>query len=61
MASLKPNISTELLSIGPRFESELFGYIGIETSQKLIRAVDTYSYLPMIKTGAMHNLGFESN
>lgn len=61
VASLKPNKSTELLSIGPRFESELFGYRGIGISRKSITAIDTYSYSPMIETGDAHNLRFESN
>lgn len=61
VVGLKPNKSTKLLSIGPRFESELFGYRGIGISKKSITAIDTYSYSPMIEIGDAHNLRFENN
>jgi SAM-dependent methyltransferase len=48
------------LSIGPRYESELYGLIGLGFRRKSIKAVDTFSYSPMIQVGNVHNLSFKS-
>lgn len=58
---LEPKKNTKLLSIGPRFESELFGYMGLGISRKNISAVDTYSYSPLIQVGDAHDLKFVDN
>ena len=49
------------LSIGPRYESELYGLIGLGFRRKNIEAIDTFSYTPMIKVGNVHNLSFQSD
>jgi SAM-dependent methyltransferase len=48
------------LSIGPRYESELYGLIGMGFKRKSVKAVDTFSYSPMIQVGNVHNLSFKS-
>jgi SAM-dependent methyltransferase len=48
------------LSIGPRYESELYGLLGLGLKRKNIEAVDTFSYSPMIQVGNVHDLGFQS-
>jgi SAM-dependent methyltransferase len=48
------------LSIGPRYESELYGLIGLGFRRKNIKAVDTFSYSPKIQVGNVHNLSFHS-
>jgi hypothetical protein len=48
----------KLLSVGPRFESELYGYRGLGFRWKNIDAIDTYSYSPRIKVGNMHNIDY---
>lgn len=50
---------SRVLSIGPRFESELFGLRGLGFKWKQIKAIDTYSYSPRITPGNMHHLPFE--
>jgi ubiquinone/menaquinone biosynthesis C-methylase UbiE len=48
------------LSIGPRYESELYGLLGLGFKRKKIEAVDTFSYSPMIQVGNVHDLRFQS-
>lgn len=48
----------KLLSVGPRFESELYGYRGLGLRWKNIGAIDTYSYSPRIRVGNMHNIDY---
>ena len=48
----------KLLSVGPRFESELYGYRGLGLRWKNIKAIDTYSYSPKIKVGNMHHIEY---
>ena len=54
----KKNIS--ILSIGPRFESELFGYRGLGLKWRNIKSLDTFSYSPKIQVGNMHAAPFQS-
>ena len=49
------------LSIGPRYESELYGLMGLGFRRKNIEAVDTFSYSPKIQVGNVHNLSFQSD
>ena len=53
--------NSSVLSIGPRFESELFGLRGLGFKWKQIEAIDTYSYSPHITAGNMHNLPFDNS
>jgi len=56
------NFKTKLiLSIGPRFESELYGYRGLGFKSKNIFAIDTFTYSPKILPGNMHNIDFGDN
>lgn len=48
----------KLLSVGPRFESELYGYRGLGMRWKNIQAIDTYSYSPKISVGNMHQIEY---
>ena len=59
--SLIPNKNSLVLSVGPRFESELFGLRGLGFNWSQIKAVDTYSYSPLITPGNMHNLQFSES
>ena len=59
--TLNPKKNTELLSVGPRFESELFGYMGLGINHKNIKAVDTFSYSPLILVGDGHALQFRDS
>ena len=56
-----PDKNSTILSIGPRFESEIFGLRGLGFAWKNIEAIDTYSYSPKIKTGNMHSLPFKNS
>jgi SAM-dependent methyltransferase len=51
---------SKVLSVGPRFESELYGLRGLGFKWRNINAVDTYSYSPRISLGNMHNLVFKN-
>jgi SAM-dependent methyltransferase len=63
VASLLPKQKGKLsiLSIGPRFESELFGYRGLGLKWRNIKGLDTFSYSPKIQIGNMHSAPFPSN
>jgi SAM-dependent methyltransferase len=54
----KKNLS--ILAIGPRFESELFGYRGLGIKWRNIQGLDTFSYSPKIQIGNMHSAPFNS-
>ncbi len=56
-----PDKYSTALSVGPRFESELFGLRGLGFKWNQIKAIDTYSYSPLIDTGNMHNLQFSKS
>lgn len=62
VGSLLPKQKTHLtiLSIGPRFESELFGYRGLGLKWRNIKGLDTFSYSPKIQVGNMHSAPFKS-
>jgi len=47
-----------VLVIGPRYETELFGYQGLGFKKSKITAIDTFTYSRMIQTGNMHDLKF---
>ena len=50
--------SKSILSIGPRYESELYGFYGLGFKWKNIMAIDSFSYSPLIRKGDMHKLPF---
>ena len=56
--NLDPQNHSQVLSIGPRFESELYGLRGLGLNWGQIKAIDTYSYSPRIENGNMHDLSF---
>ncbi len=56
-----PDKYSTALSVGPRFESELFGLRGLGFKRNQIKAIDTYSYSPLIAPGNMHNLQFSKS
>ena len=62
VSSLLPRDKSDIsvLSVGPRFESELFGYRGLGLKWRNIKALDTFSYSPKITVGNMHSAPFES-
>jgi methyltransferase family protein len=51
----------DVLSIGPRSEIEIFGLIGAGFSPERIRAVDLFSYSPLVEVGDMHRLPYADN
>jgi SAM-dependent methyltransferase len=53
--------NSRLLVLGPRYESELFGYIGLGFKKSNIKAIDTFSYTKLITPGNIHNMTFESD
>ena len=56
----KQKAHLSILSIGPRFESELFGYRGLGLKWRNIKGLDTFSYSPKIQVGNMHSAPFNS-
>jgi len=63
LVRLLDNISSasknkRVLSCGPRFESELFGYRGLGFKWSNILAIDTFSYSRRIQVGNIHELDF---
>ena len=53
--------NTTVLSVGPRFESELFGFRGLGLKWKNICAIDTFSYSPKISIGNMHSTNYRNS
>ena len=51
----------KLLSLGPRFESELFGYRALGYKKKQIYALDTFSYSKQISMGNMHSMEYSDD
>ena len=51
---------SRLLVLGPRYESEIFGYMGLGFSKHNISALDTFSYSKMITPGNLHNMPYSS-
>jgi len=58
---IAPKSEQSILSIGPRFESELFGYRGLGLKWPKIVGLDTFSYSPKIQVGNMHSSPFDSD
>ena len=56
--NLNQKSQSTVLSIGPRFESELYGLRGLGLKWSQISAIDTFSYSPRIRVGNMHDLDF---
>lgn len=54
------NDESKLLVLGPRYESEIFGYIGLGIKKKNIQAIDTFSYSKLITPGNLHNMPYGS-
>jgi SAM-dependent methyltransferase len=52
--------NAKLLVLGPRYESEIFGYMGLGFRKRNISALDTFSYSKLITLGNIHNMPFES-
>jgi len=50
-----------LLSLGPRFEAELFGFRAIGYNRKNIFALDSNSYSKLMSVGNMHNMHYENS
>lgn len=48
-----------LLILGPRFETEIFLARAIGFPKEGIKAIDTFTYSPLIQSGDMHALPFE--
>jgi len=61
LKSLNPNRKSKLLALGPRYESELFGYMGLGLKKHNIEAIDLFTYSPLIKKGDAHSLNYESS
>jgi len=61
LAEAGPLHNSKLLVIGPRYESELFGYLSIGIQKKFITAIDLFSNSPMIQIGDAHNLNFSKS
>ncbi len=51
----------KILSIGPRFESEIFNIRSYGFKSKNIKAIDLHSYSPLIDIGDIHNIKYENN
>jgi SAM-dependent methyltransferase len=51
----------DVLSIGPRSEIEIFALLAAGFSKAKIRAVDLFSYSPLVGLGDMHALPFPDN
>ena len=51
----------KVLSIGPRFESEIFNIRSYGFKSKNIKAIDLHSYSPLIDIGDIHNIKYENN
>lgn len=49
-----------LLVLGPRYETEILGYIGLGFERKNVQALDTFSYSKLITPGNLHNMPFSS-
>lgn len=58
LGSTTRDTNKKILVLGPRYESELFGYQALGFRKKNIYALDTYSYSKKIITGNIHNLPF---
>jgi len=51
----------DVLSIGPRSEIEIFALLAAGFSQNKIRAIDLFSYSPLVQLGDMHAIPFPDN
>ena len=61
IGGFNPDKNSKLLVIGPRYESELFGYLSLGIRKKNMEAIDLFSYSPMIKTSNAHDLSYKKN
>lgn len=52
---------TDVLSIGPRSEIELFGFRAVGFPWERIKAIDLFSYSPYVKAGDVHAMSFPDN
>jgi len=50
--------NSRLLVLGPRYETEIFGYLGLGFRKQNVAAVDSFSYSKLVKVGNIHNLPF---
>lgn len=57
-SSARPKKTDKLLSLGPRFESELFGYRAIGYQPKNIFALDNFAYSKLVTLGNMHKMDY---
>ena len=53
--------SFDVLSIGPRNEIEIFGLIGAGFSKDRIKALDLFTYSPLVEAGDMHAMPYADN
>lgn len=51
----------KILIIGPRNEAEIFSFASRGYLLKNIKAIDLFSYSPLVEVMDMHNLNFEDN
>ena len=60
VSSIAGNRNSEkiILSCGPRYESELFGFRSLGFKWKNIYAIDIFTYSPKIKLGDIHSINF---
>lgn len=63
VSSIAGNRNSEkiILSCGPRYESELFGFRSLGFKWKNIYAIDIFTYSPKIKLGDIHSINFSQN
>jgi SAM-dependent methyltransferase len=59
--TIRVDKESKLLVLGPRYETEIFGYIGLGFKKQNISALDTYSYSRSITTGNLHEMPFDSD
>ncbi len=57
----KGNSKKVILSCGPRYESELFGFRSLGFKWKNIYAIDIFTYSSKIKLGDIHSINFSQN
>jgi len=60
-SATRPKQDSKLLSLGPRFESELFGYLALGYKIRNITALDTFAYSKLVTLGNMHKMEFQDH
>jgi SAM-dependent methyltransferase len=53
--------ASKILSVGPRYETEILYLLGYGFRSRDIHAVDIFSYSPWIQTGNMHSLPYSDD